>query len=179
MTCFNERALRKWPGYTITSDGRVFSVASNWHGGGKRELIQGTNKYGYKTVRLVKDGRRIAVTVHRLVASAYLRSRPSEMHQIRHLNGSKEDNSALNLCWGSSAENAQDREAHGRTSRGVSHSEAIKRGLRKSGHDHMRRASPFMLEALEAIEELTNRKQLPLTSEINELAAAAIKKARE
>ncbi len=36
-----------------------------------------------------------------------------------------------------------------------------------------------LLEALEAIKELTNRKQLPLTSEINELAETAIKKARQ
>lgn len=34
-----------------------------------------------------------------------------------------------------------------------------------------------LLEALEKIRELTNRKQLPLTSEINELAEAAIKAA--
>ena len=42
---------------------------------------------------------------------------------------------------------------------------------------HLIAAAPEMLEALKAIAEATHRRQLPITSEINDLAMAAIAKA--
>lgn len=116
-------------GYEVTDDGRVFSILHNWRGYGRRELAQHPNADGYPSVRLMVDGKRKRLTVHRLVAAAYLPERPSLSHQIRHLNGKCTDNHAENLAWGTAAENAADREAHGRTSRGSRHSQAIRMGL--------------------------------------------------
>lgn len=115
------------PGYEVTRDGRVFSVASNWRGYGKREMRQPTNDDGYPSVRIILDGRRKRIAVHVLVAREHLPPRPSPNHEIRHLDGNKMNPAADNLAWGTQKENADDRERHGRTSRGESHAEAIKR----------------------------------------------------
>ena len=115
-------------GYEVTSDGRVFSHA-NWRGLGRRELSQDLNADGYPSVRLTIAGKRTRLAVHRLVAMAYLPVRPSVKHQIRHLDGNKMNSSVSNLAWGTAKENADDRERHGRTSRGQKHSDFVKAGL--------------------------------------------------
>ena len=117
------------PGYEVTSDGRVFSTGSNWRGYGRRELQQTPNANGYPSVRLTIAGKRKRLTVHRLVAMWYLPPRPSLSHEIRHLDGNKQNCNASNLVWGTEKENAADRERHGRTSRGPRHSKAIRLGL--------------------------------------------------
>ena len=116
------------PGYRVTADGRVFS-ATNWRGYGERELSQLPHKGGYLSVRMVVDGHRKRFLVHRLVAATFLPARPSPAHEVRHLDGNKLNNAASNLAWGTRKENADDRERHGRTSRGPLHSQAIKTGL--------------------------------------------------
>lgn len=77
----------------------------------------------------MRNGKRTRLKVHKLVAWNYLPARPSTSHEIRHLDGNKMNNKATNLIWGTSKENAADRERHGRTSRGESHAQAIKAGL--------------------------------------------------
>ena len=114
------------PGYEVTSDGKVFSISHNWRGYGRRELSQSLNSYGYPSVRLSIGGSRKRVTVHVLVAEKFLGEKPSQKHQVRHLNGDKTDNRACNLAWGTAKENADDRERHGRTSSGASHSASIR-----------------------------------------------------
>lgn len=122
------------PGYRITADGRVFSVEHNWRGYGERELSQVPHKDGYLTVRLTVDGRRKRFAVHRLVAGQFLPPRPSPSHQVRHLDGDKTNNRVGNLAWGTAKDNADDREMHGRTSRGEAHGAAIRANLWKSAH---------------------------------------------
>ena len=114
------------PGYEITADGRVLSIASGWRGHARREMRQDLDDHGYPSVRLTVAGKRIRVAVHRLVAANYLPPRPSPTHEIRHLDGNKMNNSAGNLAWGTRKENAEDRQRHGRTSRGAKHGAAIK-----------------------------------------------------
>jgi len=113
-------------GYEVAEDGRVFSIASNWRGYGRRELSQSLNSYGYPSVRLTINGSRKRYAVHVLVAEQYLGPRPSPDHEVRHLDGGKMNSSADNLAWGTRKENSEDRERHGRTSRGLAHSESIK-----------------------------------------------------
>lgn len=124
-----------FPGYHVTPWGRVFSVEHNWRGYGIREMHPTLNADGYPSVRLTIDGKRQRIAVHRLVAATYLPPRPSPDHEIRHLDGNKRRPFADNLVWGTAKENAADRDAHGRTSRGSQHAEAIKAGLRKSGRN--------------------------------------------
>jgi hypothetical protein len=115
-----------YPGYEASRDGRVFSVSSNWRGYGVREMRQTLNADGYPSVRVMIDGQRKRITVHRLIAAAFLPPRPSERHQVRHLDGDQLRSHADNLAWGTPKENAEDRDRHGRTSRGGSHSAKIK-----------------------------------------------------
>ena len=116
-------------GYLVMEYGGVLSILHNWRGYGRRELKQDTNAYGYKTARLTINGKRKKYFVHKLVAFYYLPPRPSKKHQLRHLDGCKGNNKANNLAWGTAQDNANDREKHGRTSRGLKHSKAIKRGF--------------------------------------------------
>ena len=119
------------PGYIVTRDGRVYSVAHNWRGYGERELRQDLNDDGYPSVRLSIDGKRTRYAVHVLVARRHLPPRPSPRHEVRHLDGNKMNPAVENLAWGTQKDNANDRERHGRTSRGERHAEAIKRGKEK------------------------------------------------
>lgn len=99
--------------YRVTVDGRVFSTESNWRGYGEREMQQQINSHGYPSVRVLVNGRRKRITVHRLVAFSYLPPRPSPEHEVRHLDGNKSNNLASNLAWGTRSENARDRTRHG------------------------------------------------------------------
>lgn len=114
------------PGYVVTRDGRVFSTGTNWRGYGVRELAAQPNSHGYLRVRcLVLDEARFprevvrrSFFVHEIVAEAFLPERPPG-HEVRHLNGDRTDNRVDNLAWGTRQDNADDREAHGRTARGT------------------------------------------------------------
>lgn len=108
-------------GYEVSSEGRVFSTYPN-----RRELTQDRNSHGYPCVRLIIEGKRVRKLVHGLVAAAFLPPRPSPLHQIRHMDGDKTNNSVFNLQWGTAKENADDRERHGNTSRGHAHSAALR-----------------------------------------------------
>lgn len=119
--------------YDITHDGRVFSVDTNWRGYGRREMQQTLNASGYPSVRVLVNGSRKRIAVHALVAKTHLGPQPFVGAQIRHIDGNKNNNHVSNLAWGSAKENADDRERHGRTSRGASHSESIKNSNQAAG----------------------------------------------
>lgn len=117
------------PRYEVTCDGRVFSLDTNWRGYGQRELTQELNNDGYPSVRIIVNGKRVRYAVHKLVARTHIGPQPAPGYEVRHLDGNKMNNHFRNLAWGTRKENADDRERHGRTSRGPSHSTAIKSGI--------------------------------------------------
>jgi len=114
--------------YKITGDGKVLSVTSNWRGYGEREMTQTLNSDGYLSVRLIIAGKRRRMSVHKLVALEFIGHRPVNT-QIRHLDGNKLNNHKDNIAYGTALENAMDREKHGKTSRGLIHSQKIKQGI--------------------------------------------------
>jgi len=122
------------PGYEVTKSGEVFSFGHNWRGYGRRLLKQFPNEDGYLFVKMTINGKRKKYYVHKLVAAKYLPERPSPNHEIRHLDGNKTHNHYSNLAWGTKKDNAADRGFHGRTSKGISHSIAIRQGLERSGY---------------------------------------------
>ena len=125
--------------YEVTSDGRVFSH-TGWRGHEMRELAQTLNASGYLSVRVTVKGRRVRKTVHGLVARTHLGPQPAPGYEVRHLDGNKFNNHVRNLAWGTQKENAADREAHGTTSRGASHSAAIKASNQAEGTRAFHRA---------------------------------------
>lgn len=77
------------------------------------------NRREYPCVSLRQDGERKRVAVHRLVALAWIGPPPFEDAEVRHLDGDHLNPAATNLAWGSRKDNADDRERHGRTARGL------------------------------------------------------------
>lgn len=134
MSAHTEDEKRPVPTFTnfrVDASGGVWSF-TGWRGESMEfgfRLTPTKDRYGYLKVRLSDGKRRYKIAVHRLVAFAFHGPPPTNDHEVRHLNGDRTDNRAANLAWGTRAENAADRETHGRTSRGESHSEAIRAGI--------------------------------------------------
>ncbi len=106
-----------WTGYAATEDGQIISYHM-WRGKSGRPLFQATTKDGYFRVSMKRQGMSVNARVHQLVCAAFHGPRPSEAHQVRHLDGSRTNNHFTNLAWGTAKENAADRERHGTTAKG-------------------------------------------------------------
>lgn len=78
--------------YAITSCGKVWSYKT------KRFLKASKNKKGYQRVCLSKDNVSKNLTIHKLVATAYIPN-PYNLPQLNHKDENKENNSANNLEW--------------------------------------------------------------------------------
>lgn len=84
--------------YLINRKGDVFSIRSN------RIISQRLDKYGYLRVNLYEGTKNHTVTVHRLVAKAFVPN-PNNLPEVNHIDGDKTNNNADNLEWVSSSEN--------------------------------------------------------------------------
>lgn len=81
--------------YQVSDLGRVRSK----HSGEWKVLRCGTLPKGYLMVNLHQDGKRKCVTVHRLVANAFIPNSDETKTQINHKNEVKTDNRVENLEW--------------------------------------------------------------------------------
>lgn len=106
------RDVKDFPGYQVSSDGRVRSCVNNRHGLGNKyhELTPYVNKLGYTSVQMGRHNRR---SIHRLVAEAYIPN-PNGYPLVRHLDDDPRNNSVENLAWGTQTDNMQDCVNHGR-----------------------------------------------------------------
>jgi hypothetical protein len=106
-------ALSDFPGYEISSLGRVLSWRP-WSGHPVPRLLTPVRtKDGYLTVHLHRDGQSLApIRIHRLVLAAFVGPCPDGM-QTRHLDGDRTNNALPNLRYGTAVENAQDQRRHG------------------------------------------------------------------
>jgi hypothetical protein len=110
--------------YSVSSTGLVRSHPRHGTLGGILRPHQ--SKWGYMNVLLTQNSKPWTVTVHLLVARAFLGPRPEGM-ETRHLDGDPTNNHASNLRYGTKSENARDRIRHG------NHSNASKTHC-KNGH---------------------------------------------
>lgn len=126
---FEWLAIAGYAGFYEVSDyGHIWSVPrlnSIGHACGGRLLRPGLNGDGYLTVVLHRDSHRETMAVHRIVAAAFHGHRPEGM-ETRHLDENKLNCSKSNLCYGTRAENQQDRRRHGTHTypRGIDHGRA-------------------------------------------------------
>lgn len=106
MTDFLE--IPEFPGYWVSSDGRVFST--KW--GSLKELKQTTQSKGHKQVFLYPDGGKSGVPkglkVHRLVAQMFLLKSDPSFDIVRHLDDDPSNNDVSNLAWGTQSDNMRD-----------------------------------------------------------------------
>lgn len=80
---------------------------------------------GYPTYRLRnKDGRRVHISAHRLVALTFIGKPPIEGMEVAHGDGSRLHCHPQNLRWDTSLGNQRDRAEHGTAPRGTSNGRA-------------------------------------------------------
>lgn len=106
--------------YEVSSDGRIRSVGRmvwkrtkpkrRWRP--PRELKTYIDR-GYRTCTVSMGGHATRCTMHRLVCETFIGPQPSPEHEVRHLNGIRDDNRIENLCWGTKSENMLDKLRHG------------------------------------------------------------------
>ncbi len=96
--------------YQISNMGRVKSLARPCKGFGfkftvDRILSQKCNSNGYKEILLSKEGKHKTVSVHRLVAIAFLPN-PDKLPMVNHKDENKSNNCIDNLEWCTAKYNA-------------------------------------------------------------------------
>lgn len=106
--------ISDWPGYFITSKGRVLSDRTNagTRGGELHEVKPQPGEAGHVRVMLQVEGRWARELVHRLVLAAFDRA-PKEGEQGCHIDGDPANNALWNLRWGDQSSNWQDSKRHG------------------------------------------------------------------
>lgn len=83
--------------YQISSLGRVRSF-KQWHNSSIHFLIPHKTNKGYLVVSLSKNSVVRNISIHRLVAEAFIPN-PKNLPQVNHLNEDKTDNRIENLEW--------------------------------------------------------------------------------
>ena len=106
------KQIANWPSYWVSDSGQVWSVKAG-------RLLRGlVSRDGYRKIHLSDSGSCQQRFVHRLVAEAFVEG---SGEQVRHINGQKQDNRAVNLAWGTCQENIMDKWTHGTMPHGDGH----------------------------------------------------------
>jgi len=83
--------------YEVSNTGRIFSL--NYHSTGRRqEMKLQTNRIGYVKIMLSKNGETKLISVHRIVAEAFVPN-PLNLPEVNHDDGIKSNNNDWNLIW--------------------------------------------------------------------------------
>lgn len=84
--------------YLINREGKVYSLIS------KKLISQRLDRYGYLRCNLYRNQKQVTITVHRLVAMAFLPN-PNNLPEVNHKDGNKLNNHIDNLEWVTTSEN--------------------------------------------------------------------------
>ena len=102
------KRIPRFPQYAFSECGKVISFTR------RKPFVMKPIKMGeYTGLQLVRaDGELEKIYLHRAIAEAWHGPCPNGM-VCRHLDGKKNNNSAINLAWGSQSQNNLDKERHG------------------------------------------------------------------
>lgn len=114
------RPVVGWPGYSVGDDGTVWTrrransdLREHW-----RQMKTPLDSHGYYHVAFRMAGKQTTYRIHTLVLNAFVGPRPAG-YECRHLDGNRTNNRLTNICWGTGAENKNDRSKHGTQTRGA------------------------------------------------------------
>jgi len=112
-----------FPGYEVSSDGRLWS--RRVHGticGPRREIGRRCTCSGYLRTSMYKGSRgtRVNKLIHNLVCEAFYGPRPGPLRKWNacHKNGDRLDNRVCNLYWATASQNSCDKVDHGTLANG-------------------------------------------------------------
>lgn len=107
------RSVPGWPAYEVSDSGEIRRF-------GKNKIRRPFHcQDGYLRIAVFNKGHRDDIYVHVLVCLAFVGERPSDLHQVAHNNGVRNDNRASNLRWATAVENQADQLIHGTKKRGT------------------------------------------------------------
>lgn len=119
------RTCPGFPDYEVSESGDVRRVRRAKTRAPGKLLKLNVNRQRYALVALCNEQGRRDITVHRLVALAFIGPPPTERHQVAHYDGNGKNNHYSNLRWATAKENCQDRKRHGRQPEGERHPDAV------------------------------------------------------
>lgn len=99
--------------YQVSSEGRVRSASGI--------KSPHSDKDGYPTVNLHRNGERKAFNVHRLICRAFHGESVAPHREVAHIDGIRTNCRSVNLKWVSKIENCFHKKAHGTHMAGASH----------------------------------------------------------
>jgi hypothetical protein len=83
--------------YKISNLGNIKSL--NYRRKGVVSILKQNTSTPYNIIRLYKNEKSFAIHTHRIVADAFLATKPTDSHTIDHINQNKRDNNVSNLRW--------------------------------------------------------------------------------
>lgn len=92
--------------YIVSSDGHIYSTHNSACSVYHQEISQRENQDGYMVITTGPTGRRRAVSVHKLVALAFVPN-PKNLPEINHKDFDRKNNDASNLEWCTHDDNIQ------------------------------------------------------------------------
>ena len=103
-----------FPGYTISEEGEVMN-ARGWI------LKTQTDRKGYVTIGLSKEGKQYTRKIHKLLAETWLVPGRADQTMVDHINGDKSDNRLENLRPVTNRENTWNRSLNGNKNNALGH----------------------------------------------------------
>ena len=88
----NDFRETQYNGYLVNEDGDVLSIKK------EPKLLHQWERHGYKRVTLWENGKKFNISVHRLVATAFI-DNPNGYDEINHKDEDKTNNNVNNLEW--------------------------------------------------------------------------------